>query len=85
MSAYVIRFTKEAAKDVEKLPARLKEKPKIILVEQVAANPKCGKKLVGDLAGFYSLRLSYKDRVVYSIEESGHTVFVHRAKTHYGD
>jgi mRNA-degrading endonuclease RelE of RelBE toxin-antitoxin system len=85
VSVYVIRFTKEAAKDVEKLPARLKEKLRILLVEQVVVNPKCGKKLVGDLSGFYSLRLSFKDRVVYSIDENSRTVFVHRAKTHYGD
>ena len=85
MIPYSIRFTKEAVKDVAKLTPRLKDKLKIVLLQQVAADPRCGKRLVGDVAGFYSLRLTYKDRLVYSIDEETHTVFVHRARTHYGD
>lgn len=82
---YAVRFTKEAAKDVTKLSPRLKEKLKIILLKQVAPDPRCGKRLVGDLAGLFSLRLSFKDRLVYSIDEDSRTVFVHRERTHYGD
>jgi mRNA-degrading endonuclease RelE of RelBE toxin-antitoxin system len=82
---YAIRFTKEAAKDVKKLTPRLKKKLKAMLLETVATEPRSGKRLVGDLQGFYSLRLSYKDRVVYSIDDKARTVFVHRAKTHYGE
>ena len=85
MTPYTIRFTKVAAKDVVKLPPRLKDKLKIVLQQQVAPNPLCGKKLVGDLAGFFSLRLSYKDRLVYSIDEERRIVYVHRARTHYGE
>jgi len=85
VKTYAIRFTKEAAKDIEKLQPRLKEKLKVVLIQQVAVNPKSGKKLTGELSGFYSLRLSYKDRIVYSIDETIQAVFVHRAKTHYGD
>ena len=82
MTPYAVRFTKEAAKDVAKLPPRLKDKLKIVLLQQVAPNPRCGKRLVGDLAGFFSLRLSFKDRLVHSIDEDSRTVFVHRARTH---
>jgi mRNA interferase RelE/StbE len=85
VTPYAIRFTKEAVKDVAKLPPRLKDKLKVVLLQQVATDPRCGKRLVGDLAGFYSLRLTYKDRLVYSIDEDTRTVFVHRARTHYGD
>jgi mRNA-degrading endonuclease RelE of RelBE toxin-antitoxin system len=85
VTPYDIRFTKEAAKDVERLTPRLKEKLKVVLREQVAPNPRCGKRLVGDLAGFFSLRLSYKDRLVYSVDDDNRVVFVHRARTHYGD
>ena len=85
MTPYAIRFTKEAAKDVDRLPPRLKAKLKVVLREQVAPNPRCGKRLVGDLAGFFSLRLSYKDRRVYSVDDDSRTVFVHRARTHHGD
>lgn len=85
MTPYTILFTREAAKDVARLPPRLKNKLKIILVQQVAPNPRCGKRLLGDLAGFFSIRLSYKDRLVYSVDERSRTVCVHRARTHYGD
>ena len=85
MTPYAIRFTKEAAKDVGKLPPRLKDRLKVILGQQVAPDPRCGKRLVGDLAGFFSLRPSYKDRLVYSIDEDCRTVFIHRARTHYED
>jgi len=85
VTPYALRFTKEAVKDIDKLPPRLKDKLKIILRQQVAPNPRCGKRLVGDLTGFYSLRLSYKDRLLYSIEEDTRTIFVHRARTHCGN
>lgn len=85
MTPYAIRFTREAAKDVGKLSPRLKDKLKVVLRQQVAPNPRCGKRLVGDLAGFFSLRISFKDRLVYSIDEDSRTVFIHRARTHYGD
>jgi len=85
VTPYAIQFTREAVKDVAKLPPRMKNKLKIILQQQVAPNPQVGKRLVGDLSGFFSLRLSFKDRLVYSIDENARTVFVHRARTHYGD
>ena len=85
MTPYAIRFTKEAVKGVAKLTPRLKVKLKAVLQKQVAPNPRCGKRLVGDLAGFFSLRLSYNDRLVYSVDDGNRTVFVHRARTHYGD
>ena len=85
MTPYAIRFTKEAVKDVDKLPPRLKEKLRVVLQKQVAPNPQCGKRLVGDLAGFFSVRLSFKDRLVYSVDDESRIVYVHRAKTHYGD
>lgn len=85
MTPYAIRFTKEAVKDVDRLPPRLKDKLRIVLLEQVGPNPRCGKRLVGDLAGFFSLRISYKDRLIYSVDDDRRIVFVHRARTHYGD
>ena len=85
MKPYDVRFTKEAAKDVRKLSFRLKRKLKDILLSTVSIEPKSGKRLVGDLKDFYSIRLSYKDRIVYSIDEDIRTVFIHRARTHYGD
>jgi len=83
--AYEIRFTKEAVKDVKKLTPRLRKKLQTIASGQLHENPHTGKRLVGDLEGFYSLRLTHKDRVVYTIDEVSKVVFVHRARTHYGE
>jgi Txe/YoeB family toxin of Txe-Axe toxin-antitoxin module len=79
-----VRFLKEAEKDFDKLLPKLKLKLRQILVEVVAKNPYAGKRLVGDLKGFYSIRLTLKDRIVYTIDGNARTVFVHRARTHYG-
>lgn len=85
MKPFAVRFTKEAAKDVKKLPPRLKRKLREMLLADIATNPFSGKKLVGDLLGFYSVRLTHLDRIVYSIDETTRTLFVHRARTHYGE
>jgi hypothetical protein len=44
-----------------------------------------GKRLVGDIAGFFSLRLSCKDRLACSADDGSRVVFVQRAGTHCGD
>ena len=85
MPYYEIRFTREADKDVRKLTPKLKQKLQEILTESISMSPHIGKRLVGDLQGFYSVRLTYKDRIVYTINENEKMVVIHRAKTHYGD
>lgn len=85
MQPYRIVFTKEAKKDFDQLTPKLKNKLKEILVNKIALEPYEGKKLQGDLAGFYSLRLTYQDRIVYHVDELEHCVYIHRVKTHYGD
>ena len=82
---YEVRFSKSAFKDVKELPPKLQKKLKNIVVNQVAQKPSSGKKLVGDLAGLYSIRLSFKDRIVYTIDEEHKIVYVIRARTHYGE
>ena len=82
---YEIRFTKQAHKDVQKLTPKLREKLKAVLRYQIAVNPYAGKPLVGELKGYFSVRLTYKDRIVYSIHEEERVVVVIRARTHYGD
>ena len=85
MKPYEVRFTREALKDIKRLSPRLKEKFKEIILNQIAVDPRAGKKLIGDLRGFYSVRLTFQDRTVYSINQKTRTVFVHRAKTHYDE
>jgi mRNA interferase RelE/StbE len=85
VSNYTIRLTKEAEKDIKKLAPKLKNKLKNMLINVIANEPYSGKKLIGDLAGFFSLRLTYQDRIVYTIDEKHKVIYIHRAKTHYGD
>lgn len=83
MSRYEIQITREAEKDIKKLSPKLKTKLKQILLHVISSEPYSGKKLVGDLTGFYSLRLTYKGRIVYTIDKKHKTVYIHRTKTHY--
>lgn len=80
-----IRFTRQAAKDVGKLNPKLQAKLKDLLRKRLAVDPYSGKALVGELRGYYSVRLSYRDRVVYSVHDDELVVLVIRARTHYGD
>jgi addiction module RelE/StbE family toxin len=82
---YEIRFSRQAEKDIRKLTPKLKKKLMDVLRNQIAVDPYSGKALMGDLKGYYSVRLSYQDRIVYSIEQDRLIVYVVRAKTHYGD
>jgi len=83
--SYMLRFTKQAEKDIRQLTPKLQEKLKKILREQIALDPYQGKPLVGDLKGCYSVRLTLKDRIVYQIDDETITVIILRTKTHYGD
>jgi addiction module RelE/StbE family toxin len=82
---YRIRFTRKAAKDIEKLTPKLRDKLKDILRHRLAVDPYSGKVLVGNLKGCYSVRLGFKDRVVYSIHDEDLVVLILRARTHYGE
>ena len=82
---YEIRITRRAEKDIERLTPKLRAKLYDILMEGIAKNHFDGKKLIGDLAGSYSYRLSYKDRIVYSINTKKRVVYIERAATHYGE
>ena len=84
-AAYEIRITRRAEKDIGKLTPKLKRKLHEVLTEVIAQEPFQGKKLVGDLAGSYSYRLTYKDRIVYSVDAKAKIVFIERAATHYGE
>ena len=57
----------------------------MVLEQVIAINPTAGKALVGDLKGFYSYRLTIRYRIVYTVSENEHTVYIHCAWTHDGD
>ena len=83
--SHEVRFTRRAEKDVKKLTPKLRRKLYEILTEVIAPDPFQGKKLVGDLTGSYSYRLTYKDRIVYSIDAGNRVIYIERAATHYGE
>ncbi len=83
--SYEIRITHRAEKDIKKLSPRIKDKLFGILTEVIAKNPFEGKKLIGDLQGSYSYRLTYQDRIIYQIDTKQRVVYLERARTHYGD
>ncbi len=82
---YRVRFTRQAEKDIRKLTPRLRDKLKDIVRKRLAIDPYSGKALTGPLKGYYSVRLSYQDRIVYSIHDDELIVIVLRARTHYGE
>jgi Txe/YoeB family toxin of toxin-antitoxin system len=84
-ATYRVRFTRQAEKDTAKLTVKLRAKLKDIVRNRLAVDPYSGKPLTGPLKGYWSMRLSYQDRIVYSIEEDELVVMVLRARTHYGD
>jgi Txe/YoeB family toxin of toxin-antitoxin system len=80
-------FTKQAAKDARKLAAAdLKAKAQRlldILRENPYQTPPPFEKLVGDLAGAFSRRITIQHRLVYQVLEPEKTVKVLRMWTHY--
>ncbi len=80
---FQVLITRRAQKDIATLTPKLKRKLREILMNRIAVNPFDGKKLVGDLKGYWSVRLTLKDRVVYSIDEENQIVYILRGRTHY--
>jgi toxin YoeB len=80
-------YTKQAQKDAKKLTAAgLKPKAQAllaILTENPYQTPPPFEKLVGDLAGAYSRRISIQHRLVYQVLDESETVKVLRMWTHY--
>ena len=80
-------YTKQAQKDAKKLASSgLKNKAKSLLdiiQKDPYQNPPPYEKLVGDLSGACSRRISIQHRLVYQIYEEEHTVKVVRLWTHY--
>ena len=80
-------YTKQAQKDAEKLPAAgLKPTAQAllaILAENPYQTPPPFEKLVGDLSGAYSRRISIQHRLVYQVLDDARIVKVLRMWTHY--
>jgi Txe/YoeB family toxin of toxin-antitoxin system len=85
--AWRVVFTKQTQKDARKLAgAGLRPRAEKLL-QLLAANPfgrpPSFEKLVGDLAGAYSRRITIQHRLVYQVLEKDRVVKVLRMWTHY--
>ena len=80
-------FTKQARKDAKKLSsAGLRQKAETlleILRENPYQTPPPSEKLLGDLPGAYSRRITIQQRLVYQIIDEAKVVKVLRMWTHY--
>jgi toxin YoeB len=80
-------FTKQAQKDARRLAAaglRLKAEQLLeILQDNPYQTPPPYEKLVGDLAGAFSRRISIQHRLAYQVLEDNKTVKILRMWTHY--
>lgn len=87
MVAYDVRLSKRARADLE-LVLRSPYKSKVReLLELIKNNPYASpppyEKLIGDLFGAYSRRISLQHRLVYAVDEELRQVRVLRMWTHY--
>lgn len=85
--SWQVVFSKHAQKDAQKLvSAGLKPKAQellVILTVDPFQNPPSYEKLVGDLAGACSRRISIQHRLVYEVFNQERTVRVLRMWSHY--
>jgi toxin YoeB len=87
MVIWQLAFTRQAQKDAKKI-ARSGLKPQAerlleILKESPFKIPPPYEKLVGDLSGAYSRRISIQHRLVYQVLDDIKTVKIIRMWTHY--
>jgi Txe/YoeB family toxin of toxin-antitoxin system len=82
-----LAYTRQAKKDARKLASSgLKEKAEEILEiikEDPFNTPPPYEKLIGDLSGACSRRISIQHRLVYQVLEEKYTVKILRMWTHY--
>ena len=87
MSAWTLIYSRQAQKDARKLASSgLKPKATRLLKwisEDPFATPPRYEKLVGDLAGCYSRRISIQHRLVYEVLPDEGVVHILRMWTHY--
>ena len=87
--AWRIVLSQQAVKDAKKLlAAGLKDNAQKlldILAQNPYQSPPPYEKLRGNLAGFYSRRISIQHRLTYQVFEQEKIVKILRMWTHYGD
>lgn len=82
---YELKFTKQCAKDFEKLKSSPYLKKTKTILEGIAENPynMPYEKLIGDKSGLYSKRINIQHRIVYEVFEDTKKVVVYSMWSHY--
>lgn len=87
MAEWKLVYTKQALKDAKKISKANLRKKAESLIEILKTNPyqtpPSYEKLVGDLFGAYSRKISIKHRLIYQIIDDIKTVKIIRMWTHY--
>ena len=87
MSAWTLRYSRQAQKDARRLAAsNLRNRAQRLLdivADDAFARPPAYERLVGDLAGCYSRRINIQHRLVYEVFPEERIVLVLRMWTHY--
>jgi toxin YoeB len=87
MVKWALYYTKQAQKDAKKLSAaglrQKAEKLLSILEINPYQNPPQYEKLIGDLSGAISRRITIQHRLIYQVLEKGKAVKIIRMWTHY--
>ena len=87
INTWQLVYTKQAQKDAQRIvQSGLKvkvQKLQEILEKDPFSNPPPFEKLIGDLDGVYSRRITFQHRLVYQVYKSSQTVKVIRMWTHY--
>ena len=87
MVKWRIVYTRQAQKDAKKIAAaglrQITEKLLEILSENPFQTPPPFEKLIGDLSGAYSRRITIQHRLVYQVLQEIRTVKIIRMWTHY--
>jgi len=88
--SYTVTFSPKAEKQIEAFERSGNQallRKVITLTAELAEHPRLGtgkpEMLKGDLAGYWSRRISREHRLVYSIDDDAVTVCVVSAKGHY--
>jgi toxin YoeB len=85
--SWQVVYTKQAQKDAKKLMEVGLRSSAIKLIEIIKENPWRSpppvEKLVGDLCGAYSRRITMQHRLIYEVIEEKKTIKILRMWTHY--
>lgn len=85
-----LEFLKEAQKDIRTF-RRIGNKTLMLKIQRLLVelekHPETGtgkpEQLRGDLSGYWSRRINREHRIIYRIDRSSGTVFIHSLKGHY--